>query len=107
MLTSSTGMALSMSFRPVCTAATVKAHGLHRVRVYVDDDLFPKPSAAYGWRTTYMPYEVPPVRALSVGRHYVWDTAIDAGQRFATRLANHGVSVRSVSRRLSAGVVAQ
>lgn len=82
----------------VSTARTVRAHGVRTVTVYVDDSLFPAPTLAYGWKSTYVPGEVRPVRALVVNQHEVWDTSIDAGKVFAGRLAAHGVRVRAVYR---------
>lgn len=81
------------------TATAVKAHGRHHVRVFVDDSLFPAPTLAYGWKSTYEIEDVSPVRALVVARHRRWDTSIDAGKVFAGQLAAYGVHVRSVSRR--------
>lgn len=80
------------------TATALKARGVKRVAVYVDDSLFPAPSLAYGWKSTYVPGEVRPVRALVVNQHQVWDTSIDAGKVFAGRLAARGLSIATVAR---------
>lgn len=82
----------------VSTARAVRAHGVRTVTVYVDDSLFPAPSLAYGWKSSYVPGEVRPVRALVVNQHEVWDTSLDAGKVFAGRLAAHGVRVQAVYR---------
>ena len=80
------------------TATAVRAHGVRRVTVLVDDSLFPRPSLAYGWKRGYMPTDVSPVRALVVSQHRRWDTSIDAGKVFAELLAGYGVKTRSVVR---------
>jgi serine-type D-Ala-D-Ala carboxypeptidase/endopeptidase (penicillin-binding protein 4) len=80
------------------TAQAVRAHNVRRVTVQVDDSLFPRPTLAYGWLSTYMPTDVSPVRALVVNQHTRWDTSIDAGNEFATQLKAHGVSTRAVER---------
>jgi D-alanyl-D-alanine carboxypeptidase/D-alanyl-D-alanine-endopeptidase (penicillin-binding protein 4) len=80
------------------TAKAVRARGIRRVTVQVDDSLFPRPSLAYGWKSSYMPTDVSPVRALVVNQHRRWDTSIDAGQVFANLLATYGVRTRAVER---------
>ncbi|GAB3598559.1 D-alanyl-D-alanine carboxypeptidase/D-alanyl-D-alanine-endopeptidase [Angustibacter peucedani] len=79
-------------------AKAVKAHGVRTVRVWVDDDIYPAPSLATGWPSSYVPTEVAPVRALVVNEHHVMDTSVDAGKVFASLLANRGLKVSSVSR---------
>lgn len=76
------------------TARTVRAAGLTRVRVQVDDTLFPRPTNAYGWRSTYTIADVSPVRALVVAQHRGWDTSLHAGRAFAEMLRKKGLSVR-------------
>lgn len=76
------------------TARTMKAAGLTRVRVQIDDSLFPWPTNAYGWRSTYTISDVSPVRALVVAQHRGWDTSMHAGQAFARMLRKKGLSVR-------------
>jgi D-alanyl-D-alanine carboxypeptidase/D-alanyl-D-alanine-endopeptidase (penicillin-binding protein 4) len=79
-------------------AATYKARGLRWARVRVDDSLFPAPSLAHGWKANYVHADVRAVRALVVDQHDVSDTALDAGNVFAKRLAKNGLPVRSVKR---------
>jgi D-alanyl-D-alanine carboxypeptidase/D-alanyl-D-alanine-endopeptidase (penicillin-binding protein 4) len=81
------------------TVATVTAQGLRRVRVDVDDTLFPAPTLARGWKSSYVTADVSPVRALVVDQHRRWDTSLDAGQVFARILERRGLQVRSVTRR--------
>ena len=83
----------------VRTAASITEQGMRRVRVDVDDTLFPPPTSAYGWRSTYVISDVSPVRALVVNQHRAWDTALDAGRVFARLLEDQGLRVRSVARR--------
>jgi D-alanyl-D-alanine carboxypeptidase/D-alanyl-D-alanine-endopeptidase (penicillin-binding protein 4) len=76
----------------------VRAHGLRTVRVLVDDSLFPAPTLAYGWKSSYVPTDVRAVRALVVNQHEVSDTAMNAGRVFARRLVAQGLEVRVVVR---------
>jgi len=94
----------------VRTAAAMTAQGMRRVRVDVDDTLFPAPTNAYGWRSTYVISDVSPVRALVVDQHRSWDTALDTGRVFARLLENQGLRVRAVARRTrpaGSGVIAR
>jgi D-alanyl-D-alanine carboxypeptidase/D-alanyl-D-alanine-endopeptidase (penicillin-binding protein 4) len=76
----------------------LRARGLRTVRVLVDDSLFPAPTIAYGWNSSYVPTEVRAVRALVVNQHEVSDTAMNAGRVFAKRLIAQGLKVRAVVR---------
>jgi serine-type D-Ala-D-Ala carboxypeptidase/endopeptidase (penicillin-binding protein 4) len=80
-------------------APGVRAQGLRTVRVLVDDSLFPAPSLAFGWRSSYVHEDVRAVRALVVNQHDVADTAINAGKVFATSLKAQGLKVHVVVRR--------
>ncbi|MFD4259084.1 D-alanyl-D-alanine carboxypeptidase/D-alanyl-D-alanine-endopeptidase [Streptomyces sp. NPDC058534] len=71
----------------------LKAAGLSHVKVRVDDSLFAEPSLAKGWNEGYYPTEVTPVRSLVVDGAAVDDTAINAGNVFAKKLAALGVTV--------------
>jgi serine-type D-Ala-D-Ala carboxypeptidase/endopeptidase (penicillin-binding protein 4) len=77
--------------------AAVHAEGLHRVKVQVDDSLFPAPTRPTGWKASYTINDVSPVRALVVDQHRRWDTSLDAGQVFARKLVKWGLKVRSVT----------
>ncbi|MEO7979670.1 MAG: D-alanyl-D-alanine carboxypeptidase/D-alanyl-D-alanine-endopeptidase [Sporichthyaceae bacterium] len=81
-------------------AAGFLAQGITRVRVQVDDSLFPAPTLAYGWKSAYTIRDVSPVRALVVDQHRRWDTSLDAGAVFARKLEKWGVQVRSVARKV-------
>jgi serine-type D-Ala-D-Ala carboxypeptidase/endopeptidase (penicillin-binding protein 4) len=80
-------------------APGVRAQGLRTVRVLVDDSLFPAPTLAYGWKSSYVPEDVRAVRALVVNQHDVSDTALNAGKAFAKRLTAQGLKVSVVVRR--------
>ncbi|MGZ4613980.1 MAG: D-alanyl-D-alanine carboxypeptidase/D-alanyl-D-alanine endopeptidase [Actinomycetes bacterium] len=84
----------SLSALATRTAAAVRAKGLTRVSVYVDDSLFPRPSLAYGWRSSYVPNDARAVRALVVNRQRRGDTSLDAGRTFAALLKGHGLAVK-------------
>ena len=81
------------------TAVSVLAQGVPRVRVDVDDSLFPSPTLARGWKASYVTRDVSPVRALVVDGRRRLDTSLDAGRVFAELLERRGVQVRAVSRR--------
>jgi serine-type D-Ala-D-Ala carboxypeptidase/endopeptidase (penicillin-binding protein 4) len=76
----------------------VRSRGLRTVRVLVDDSLFPAPTLAYGWKSSYVPTDVRAVRALVVNQHEVSDTAMNAGRVFARRLVAQGLKVLVVVR---------
>ena len=80
--------------------AAARAQGLGYLRVLVDDSLFPAPTIAYGWRSSYQISSISPVRALVVDQHRRWDTSLDAGRVFARKLEKRGIEVRSVHRRV-------
>ncbi|MCC8337082.1 D-alanyl-D-alanine carboxypeptidase/D-alanyl-D-alanine-endopeptidase [Streptomyces sp. R1] len=71
----------------------LRAAGRTDVQVRVDDSLFAAPSLAEGWNEGYYPTEVAPVRSLVVDGAAVQDTSIDAGEVFAKKLAEQGVTV--------------
>jgi D-alanyl-D-alanine carboxypeptidase/D-alanyl-D-alanine-endopeptidase (penicillin-binding protein 4) len=74
------------------TASALKANGVTSVRVYADDYLFPAPSLATGWKSSYVPTDITPVRALVRSQRHVDDTTVDAAVYFRDRLKAHGVS---------------
>jgi len=80
------------------TVQQLRQHRVTRVKVWVDDLLFPAPSSARGWKPSYVPSEVRAVRALVVDRRRVRDTGLDAGTQFAARLRAAGVAVVGVGR---------
>ena len=80
------------------TATAVRARGITSVRVYADDYLFPAPSLAYGWKSTYVPTDITPVRALVRSQHDVADTTADAATYFRDRLKAHGVAASYAGR---------
>ncbi len=81
------------------TAAAWLAKGVTRVRVEVDDSLFPAPTSARRLEVGPTRSEdVSPVRALVVDQHRRWDTSLDAGAVFARKLEKWGLDVRGVAR---------
>jgi D-alanyl-D-alanine carboxypeptidase/D-alanyl-D-alanine-endopeptidase (penicillin-binding protein 4) len=91
------------------TARAVGAEGLSRLHVRVDDSLFPAPTLAPGWKSSYLVSDVSPVRSLVVDQHRRWDTSLDAGQVFADLLRKRGVrtgKVKRLARPATAAVVA-
>lgn len=79
-------------------ASTVTGQGYDLVNVVVDDSLFPAPTNATGWKSTWVPSEVAPVRALVVDQANVMDTSIHAGKAFAAELKKAGLPVKAVKR---------
>ncbi len=79
-------------------AADLRARGYQRATVVVDDSLFPAPSLAPGWLSSYVPEQVRWVRALVVDERHAHDTSLDTGHVFAAKLAAEGIKVRAVER---------
>lgn len=79
-------------------ARDLRNRGLRRATVVVDDSLFPAPSSAPGWRSSYVPGQVRAVRALVVDERHSDDTSIDAGEVFARKLSARGIPVDTVVR---------
>lgn len=82
----------------VSTAQALALGGRTVADVSVDDSLFPAPSLAHGWKRSYVPGDIRPVRALVVNQHRVMDTALDAGKLFARQLRALGIAVPKVVR---------
>ncbi|WP_353951541.1 D-alanyl-D-alanine carboxypeptidase [Knoellia sp. S7-12] len=80
------------------TRSALARAGVKSVAVRVDDSLFPAPTSAIGWKTSYIPGDVTPVRALVVGGRDVMDTGLDAGVIFSNELKRLGISVSSTAR---------
>lgn len=72
-------------------AATMTSQGVGTTRVFVDDDRFPTPSLAYGWKSSYVPNSVSPIRALIRDQRDYTDTSVDVGRYFASRVAAYGM----------------
>ena len=80
------------------TAATMKASGRTTVRLYADDYLFPAPTLATGWKSTYIPADTTWLRALVVDGRQSSDTSIDAARLFAAQLKANGVTATTIGR---------
>lgn len=80
------------------SAASLKRAKRTSVVVVVDDRLFPAPTNAPGWKKSYVPSEVSPVRSLLVYGREVADTGMDAGKLFAAALTKQGIKVTAVRR---------
>ncbi|MGL5859547.1 MAG: D-alanyl-D-alanine carboxypeptidase/D-alanyl-D-alanine endopeptidase [Angustibacter sp.] len=75
------------------TASSLRRSGLRRVTVWADDSLFPTPTPAPGWRSSYVPSEVRWVRALVVDERHAANTSTDAAHAFARQLEAAGIDV--------------
>jgi D-alanyl-D-alanine carboxypeptidase/D-alanyl-D-alanine-endopeptidase (penicillin-binding protein 4) len=80
------------------TATAVKAKGYTSMRVYADDTLFPAPSLATGWRSSYIPTDTTWLRALVVDRRNATDTTMQTASVFAAQLKANGMTVSHVGR---------
>ncbi len=80
------------------TADALAAQGRTAVYLRFDDSLFPAPTNAPGWKSTYVPYDISPVRALVVDSHNRTDTSKDAAAIFRSMLQKRGIDVRSMYR---------
>lgn len=80
------------------TRSALVAKGVRSVAVRVDDSLFPAPTSATGWKASYLPGDVAPVRPLVVDGRNVMDTGLDAGATFANELKRLGIGVTSMAR---------
>ena len=74
------------------TSTALLAQGITAARVYVDDDVFPTPTLAYGWKTSYVPDSITPVRGLVRDQRDDTDTSAEAGRYFRDRLKAYGVT---------------
>jgi D-alanyl-D-alanine carboxypeptidase/D-alanyl-D-alanine-endopeptidase (penicillin-binding protein 4) len=79
-------------------ATALRNQGITAANVIVDDSLFPAPTNATGWKASWVPDEVAPVRALVVDQVNVMDTSLNAGSVFVAQLRKAGVSVNWMKR---------
>ena len=73
------------------TATHLAGRGVTSARVWVDDDVFPAPTLATGWKASYVPDAITPVRGLVRDQLDVADTAVDVGRYVRDRLRAHGI----------------
>jgi serine-type D-Ala-D-Ala carboxypeptidase/endopeptidase (penicillin-binding protein 4) len=73
------------------TASALLTKGIKAALVYVDDDVFPAPTLAYGWKADYVPDSITPVRGLVRDQSDDADTGAEAGRYFRDRLKAHGL----------------
>lgn len=74
------------------TSTTLLATKITAARVYVDDDVFPTPTLAYGWKASYVPDSITAVRGLVRDQSNDADTSAEAGRYFRDRLKAYGVT---------------
>jgi D-alanyl-D-alanine carboxypeptidase/D-alanyl-D-alanine-endopeptidase (penicillin-binding protein 4) len=67
-------------------ATTLTTPTVFDIRVKVDDTLYPAPTPASGWPSTYYPSVVQPVRPLIRDLRNSWDSVKDTAQYFSTQL---------------------
>jgi D-alanyl-D-alanine carboxypeptidase/D-alanyl-D-alanine-endopeptidase (penicillin-binding protein 4) len=84
------------------TATALLSQRITAAKVYVDDDVFPTPTLAYGWKASYVPDSIAPVRGLVRDQRNTTDTSADAGAYFRDRLKAHGVTGAVYSGRANA-----
>jgi serine-type D-Ala-D-Ala carboxypeptidase/endopeptidase (penicillin-binding protein 4) len=83
----------SLDAMATTTATWLRARKVTSARVFVDDDVFPSPTLAHGWRTSYVPGSITAVRGLVRDQVDNQDTSAEAGRYFRDRLKAHGVPV--------------
>jgi D-alanyl-D-alanine carboxypeptidase/D-alanyl-D-alanine-endopeptidase (penicillin-binding protein 4) len=75
------------------TASTLLGRGIRTVRIYVDDDVFPRTfTLATGWLADYVPGDFTPLHGLVRDQRDVANTTTDAGAYFRDRLKAYGLS---------------
>ncbi|MBM6403339.1 D-alanyl-D-alanine carboxypeptidase [Phycicoccus sp. CSK15P-2] len=84
-------------------AATMRSRGVTSTRVYIDDDRFPTPTLAHGWKSSYVPSSIGPVRALMRDQRRSTDSGADVGRYFADRLTTNGMRASYYGRANVAG----
>ena len=87
-------------------AAWLVARKVTSARVLVDDDVFPTPTLAYGWKASYVPDSITAVRGLVRDQSSNADTAADAGRYFRDRLKARGMPVAYYAGRVNAASTA-
>ncbi len=78
--------------RTVSYVLTQRGLTVAPVRVYVDDDVFPTPSLATGWKSSYVPDSITAVRGLVRDQRDSSDTSADVGRYFRDRLKAYGIT---------------
>jgi D-alanyl-D-alanine carboxypeptidase/D-alanyl-D-alanine-endopeptidase (penicillin-binding protein 4) len=73
------------------TAAHLAARGVKSARVWIDDDVFPTPTLATGWKSSYVPDSITPVRGLVRDQRDLTDTSADVGRYVRDRLTAYGI----------------
>lgn len=76
------------------TATQLLGSGRRSVTVYADASVFPTPSRATGWKSSYVPGEVQLVRGLTMTGHRGADASLAAAKVFAASLTKAGVTAR-------------
>ena len=74
------------------TALWLQARKITFARVYVDDNFFPSPTLAYGWKESYVPDSITKVRGLVRDQRESSDTSAEAARYFAVQLRSHGIT---------------
>ncbi|WP_168582486.1 D-alanyl-D-alanine carboxypeptidase/D-alanyl-D-alanine-endopeptidase [Gephyromycinifex aptenodytis] len=79
------------------SASALKAQGVNTVTVYGDASVFPAPTSATGWKSSYLTHkEVQHVRGLTLRGYRGSNGTLAAASTFATHLKSYGVNVRTV-----------
>lgn len=74
-----------------------------KLKVYVDDSLYPTPTRPGGWRSGYQPSVVRPVRPLGIDGSYTTDSSAVAAKYFGTALKSYGFSGTFAGRAATTG----
>lgn len=80
------------------TAQSLAAQGRKSVNVYLDDTVFPRPTPAQGWKSSYLRRDVQMVRGLTMAGYRGADGTVAAGNVFRAELIRQGIAVRTYGR---------
>lgn len=80
------------------TAAQLKRQKRTRVNLYTDAGVFPAATNATGWKKSYVPGEVQPVRGLTLAGYRGTDNDLAAGRAFRKALTANGIRVVAFGR---------
>ncbi|GAB97118.1 D-alanyl-D-alanine carboxypeptidase/D-alanyl-D-alanine-endopeptidase (penicillin-binding protein 4) [Kineosphaera limosa] len=85
------------------TAAALQAQGRTSVNLYLDDTVFPRPTLATGWKSSYLRGDVQQVRGLTLRSYRGADGTLAAGAAFRSELTKRGVAVGNYGRGTAPG----
>ncbi len=76
------------------TATILKAQRRRTVNLYLDATIFPAPTMATGWKTSYLRGDVQHVRGLTFAGYRGADGTLAVGRSFVSYLKSYGITAR-------------